>query len=136
MGYAFLADVIVAIHVSYVAFVVIGQLAILVGLVRRWAWVRNCWFRLAHLIAIVIVGLEAAWGVTCPLTNWENRARSLAGQSIEQGSFVGRLLHNLLFFDCPQRYFDWAHIVFAVIVVATFALAPPRWRSVGERSLQ
>ena len=54
---AYLADGLVALHVAYVAFIVLGQLLILAGLVFRWQWVRNFWFRLAHLVAIAIVGL-------------------------------------------------------------------------------
>jgi hypothetical protein len=126
--YAILADLVVAFHVVYVAFVVLGQVGILIGLALRWRGVRNPWFRILHLIAIVIVGLEAVLGVTCPLTSWENNLRQWAGQSVEQGSFMGRLFHNLLFYDCDQRYFDTGHICFAVLVVATFLLAPPEWR--------
>jgi hypothetical protein len=134
MGYAFLADLIVALHVAYVGFVVVGQLAIVLGLALGWRWVRNPWFRVLHLVAIVIVGVEAAWGITCPLTRWENELRHLAGQPVAQGSFIGRLLHNLLFYNCDQWYFDVAHIGFALLVVATFILAPPRWRKRGDFS--
>src|SRR5229473_777350 len=125
MWYSLLADAIVAIHVAYVSFVVLGQLAILIGLALKWQWIRNPWFRVIHLVAIVIVGLEAAGGVTCPLTEWENQARVLAGQTVEQGSFIGRMLHKLLFYDCDQWYFDLGHIAFALLVLGTFVLAPP-----------
>src|SRR6516164_9564440 len=36
MGYRLLADLIVAVHSAYVAFVVIGQALILIGLIRGW----------------------------------------------------------------------------------------------------
>jgi hypothetical protein len=127
-----LADAIVAIHVAYVSFVVLGQLAILIGLALKWQWIRNPWFRVIHLVAIVIVGLEAAGGVTCPLTEWEDQARLLAGQPVEQGSFIGRMMHNVLFYHCPQWYFDVGHIAFALLVLGTFVLAPPRWRKQTE----
>src|SRR5260370_18835684 len=113
MGYAFLADAIVGFHAAYVGFVVLGQLAILIGLALKWSWVRNPWFRVIHLIAIVVVGLEAAGGITCPLTDWEDQARLAAGQTVEQGTFIGRIAHNLLFYDCDQWYFDMGHIAFA-----------------------
>ena len=47
-----LADVIVVLHAAYVSFVVFGLAAILLGIVFRWSWVRNVWFRAIHLIAI------------------------------------------------------------------------------------
>jgi hypothetical protein len=128
MVYSFLADVIVALHVAYVGFVVLGQLLILAGLGLRWEWVRNPWFRVAHLLAIAIVGFEAICGIDCPLTIWEDQLRLLAGQTITEGSFVGRLLHSVIFYDAQPWILDLSHIAFALLVVITFLAAPPRWR--------
>jgi hypothetical protein len=64
MGHGFWADVIVAFHTAYVAFIVVGLVAICVGALLRWGWVRNPWFRYTHLIAIVIVAGEAVLGLS------------------------------------------------------------------------
>jgi hypothetical protein len=128
MGYRLLADLIVTVHSAYVAFVVVGQALILAGLWRGWGWVRNWWFRVAHLVAIAIVALEAVFNVACPLTVWEQRLRELAGQEASRGTFVGDLLHNLIFVDAPPWAFTAAYVAFAVLVAATFVLAPPRRR--------
>src|SRR5262249_2616892 len=95
MSEAFLADVLVAIHVAYVSFVVLGMAAILLGTLLKWKWVRNPWFRVSHFVAIVIVALEAIFGIACPLTVWEDQLRRSAGQTVAGGTFVGRLLHRL-----------------------------------------
>ncbi len=128
MWYGLLADVVVAIHVGYVSYVVIGQLAIFAGVVLRWQWIRNVWFRLTHLVAISIVAFEAIMNITCPLTNWENQLRAAAGQPVSGETFVGRLLHNLLFYSWPPWVFTSLYITFALLVLATFVFAPPRWR--------
>jgi hypothetical protein len=129
--YNFLADLLVALHLGYVAFVVVGQLLIVVGLICRWQWVRNPWFRALHLLAITIVAAETIIGLNCPLTDWEDQLRQLANRPIEQGTFIGRLMHNLFRFD-NLPYDHWAfrasYIGFAVLVLATFFLAPPRLR--------
>lgn len=127
MPYSFLADLLVTIHVGYVAFVVVGQLAILVGLIWHWAWVRNFWFRLTHMLAIGIVAAEALCQIRCPITVWEDQLRLLAGQACGEGSFMGRLMHQLLYYNLPDWYFDVLHVAFGVLVLATFVLAPPRW---------
>ncbi len=129
MGYGFLADAIVAVHVAYVSYVVIGQLLIWLGLVLRWCWVRNPWFRWTHLVMIVLVGVEAVLDIECPLTSWEGHFRKLAGQAVSGESFVGRLLHNLIFVDWPPWIINSLHVTFAMVVLATFALAPPRRRT-------
>ena len=128
MWYGILADGVVAIHVAYVSFVLFGLPVIWIGLWRKWGWVRNRWFRLAHLLAIAIVAMEALLQIECPLTVWERDLRTLAGQTVDEATFVGRLLHDLLFYDAPPAVFTVCYVVFAVVVLGTLVLAPPRWR--------
>jgi hypothetical protein len=71
----FWANVLVAVHLAYVGYVLIGLLAIFIGLLLRWQWVRNPWFRWTHLVMIVIVAGEAIVDFECPLTTWERRLR-------------------------------------------------------------
>ena len=75
MAYRIMADTILVIHASFVAFVILGFIFIILGALRPWAWVRNMWFRLIHLLSIGVVVLEAWVGGICPLTEWENRLR-------------------------------------------------------------
>jgi hypothetical protein len=131
MGYRLLADLIAVVHLAYVGFVVVGEALILLGLVRKWHWVRNVWFRTAHLAAISLVALEAAMGMRCPLTDWERNLRAAAGETVSEASFLARLANELLFFAAPEWAFRTAHLVFALLVIATFVLAPPRIRDAG-----
>lgn len=128
MGYGLLADIVVAIHVAYVSYVVFGQLAIFAGILFRWQWIRNIWFRVTHLVMMSIVAVEALLNIQCPLTVWEDKLRVLAGQSVTGETFMGRLLHNLLFYSWPPWVFTLLYIGFALLVLATFILAPPRRR--------
>ena len=72
----------VAIHVGYVGYVVLGQLLIWVGWALGWKWVRNFWFRATHLLAIAVVAYEELMDIRCPLTVWEEHFRELAGQPV------------------------------------------------------
>jgi hypothetical protein len=128
MSYAHLADLIVAVHAAFVAFVVLGELAILLGLAFRWSWVRNRWFRGMHLAAILIVATEAIFGIACPLTVWEDGLRRTAGQDVAAGTFIGRWLDYVLFWPLPEWAFTTIYIAFALLVLATLPLVPPRWR--------
>jgi Protein of Unknown function (DUF2784) len=131
MNPAFWADVIVAVHLGYVSFVVIGQLLILAGLIFRWQWVRNPWFRSIHLIAIAIVATEAFFDVKCPLTTWERNLREKAGQEVSEASFVGRMANDILFYRLDvnqEEMFRYGHMAFGGLVILTFVLAPPRFR--------
>ncbi len=87
MLYSLLADAIVAIHLAFVGFVVLGGLAV-------WRWPR---LALLHLPAVVWgVGIELS-GAICPLTPWENWLRHQAGDVGYQGDFVERYLLPLLY---------------------------------------
>jgi hypothetical protein len=122
-----LADLIVVLHATYFSFVVFGLLLILLGVVFRWGWVRNFWFRTLHLTAIGIVVLEALIGMNCPLTDWEDRLREMAGEAGYAGDFIGYWAHRLIFYEAKPWVFRVLHICFGLAVLAAFVLAPPRW---------
>ena len=125
--YRVAADAIVTVHFAFVMFVVLGELAILFGILRRWQWIRNFAFRALHLGAIGFVVAETLWGVTCPLTVWERQLRTSGGGESYSGDFIPTLLHNWLFFDAEPWVFTVVYVVFGVVVLATFFIAPPRW---------
>lgn len=125
--YGFLADLIVGIHVAYVAFVVLGQVWIWLGWAMGWRAVRNVWFRVLHLAAIAFVAYEAIVDMSCPLTVWEGRFRELAGQPPNGETFVGRLMNALIFIHFEEKWpYTVIHLGFAVLVLGTFVLCPPR----------
>lgn len=104
MFYGFLADVVVAVHVGYVSYVVLGQLVIFAGVLLGWRAVRNPWFRWSHLLMICIVAVESIGNVACPLTTWEYQLRRAAGQRIDTVTppevVAASMLGNLACLEC------------------------------------
>ena len=119
------ADGLLIIHALFVAFVVFGLIFIITGLVRRWRWTRNPWFRFIHLGAIGTVVIQSWLNVICPLTIWENTLREKAGQATYAGSFIRHWLHKLIFYQAEAWVFTLAYSVFAALVVLAWYLAPP-----------
>ncbi|OGA24337.1 MAG: hypothetical protein A3I02_04065 [Betaproteobacteria bacterium RIFCSPLOWO2_02_FULL_67_26] len=106
-------------------FVVGGLALIWIGAAAGWRWVRNLWFRVAHLAAIVFVAAEALLGIWCPLTLWEAQLR---GGDAEK-SFVAQWVHRLLYYDLPEWVFAVAYVLFALAVAATWwRIRPSRMR--------
>jgi hypothetical protein len=62
------------------------------------------------------------------MTTWEYDLRVLAQQEAVEGSFIGRFLGNILFYDAPAEHpaFLFSYVAFALLVVATFVFLPPR----------
>lgn len=166
----FFANLIVAVHLAYVSYVVFGLLVILVGMALKWQWIRNPWFRITHVTMILIVAFEAVVEFECPLTTWERNLRKapwrpvleyvdkakalavldspmvpgpyLAAANLLARSsfnlkdpvpenpqtFVGQLLAWVMFPDLPAEVLTAMYYLFALVVVLTFVLAPPRLR--------
>jgi hypothetical protein len=123
MWYSLLADVIVAFHLAYVSYVIVGQVLILLGWALGWGWVRNLWFRVTHLAAILVVAIEAIFDITCPLTEWEAQLTHGVGER----SFIGRWLGDILFINLPDNHpvFLWSYVGVAALILATFVFVPP-----------
>lgn len=115
------------VHFAFVAFVVLGLIVILLGGIRRWRFVRNFYFRAAHLVAIGCVVMESVAGVTCPLTTWENDLRLMAGGDQYAGSFVQHWIHRVMFFQASEATFTIIYIAFFLVVVLSFFLVRPAW---------
>ncbi len=134
--YGYLADGVVLLHVLYVGYVLVGQLAIIAAAPFQRLWARNPWFRFTHLTAIGGVALEAVVGWRCPLTTWEGQLRAMGGQDFDSAqTFMGRLLHNLLFIDGqPESFFTVLYIAMMILVVQGLVMYPPRWFRIGDRA--
>ena len=124
--YLLAADAILVTHALFVAFVVFGLVLIIAGKLLAWAWVRNPWFRVAHLIAIVVVVSQAWLGVLCPLTKWEMAFRAKAGDAVYAGSFVSHWIETILYYRAPAWVFTVCYTLFAALVVASWFWVRPR----------
>lgn len=134
VAYSYLADLVLATHVAFVAFVVIGLVLIWIGYFARWQWVRNLGFRIAHLFAILIVVVQAWVGVICPLTTFEQFLRSKAGVATYSSSFISYWLQRLIFFEADPIVFTVGYTLFAVLVAGSWWICRPGRVVAGHES--
>lgn len=120
------ADALLVLHTLFVVFVVGGLLLVVAGGLNHWSWVRNPWFRLAHLAAIVVVVLQAWLGRACPLTVWEMTLRIRGGQAAYESTFISHWLGRLLYYQAPDWVFALVYTVFGVMVLACWWFIRPR----------
>ena len=122
--HSLLADFILILHFAFVSFIVGGLALIWTGACLGWRWVRNFWFRIAHLAGILFVAGEALASVWCPLTVWEDALRGTRPET----SFIARWVHRILFYSFQESVFTVAYVLFALAVLATFRFVPPHAR--------
>jgi Protein of Unknown function (DUF2784) len=107
-----LADAVVLLHLTYIAYVVGGALLVL----RRpgTVWV--------HLVAVAWAVWIAASGGICPLTPLEVRLRVLAGEAGYSGGFVTHYILPVLYPAGLTRGVQAAEAAFVIAVnVALYA---------------
>lgn len=126
--YQLLADVVLTLHFTIVAFVVGGLVVIVVGNLIGWRWVNALWFRLAHLAAIAVVAAEAWLGFTCPLTSLEMWLRGQARATTYSGSFIEHWLQRVLYYEAPSWVFTVGYSLFCLLVAAAWWYFPPRFK--------
>ncbi|WP_108124785.1 DUF2784 domain-containing protein [Saccharospirillum mangrovi] len=121
-----LANVVLLLHVSFVAFVVVGLALVYVGYFFDWHWVRSRVFRLVHLAAIGYVVVQSWLGVICPLTVLEMKLRASAGLDTYNGSFIQHWLQSLLYYSAPDWVFILVYSLFGALVAFSWWLVRPR----------
>ena len=125
-SYRFAADLVLMLHAAIVAFIVLGLALILLGAWRGWSWVRNPWFRAAHLAAMVVVALQAWFGQLCPLTTLEMWLRERGGDTVYANSFIAHWLGSLLYVDAPLWVFTWIYSGFVALIALAWWWVRPR----------
>ena len=120
------ADLLLFVHLIFVAFVTLGLVLVILGKQLRWSWVRNPWFRVVHLSAIGIVVVQSWLGGLCPLTTWEMALRERAGDAVYYGSFIAHWLEAILYYQASPWVFSVSYTVFGAIVIAAWFWVRPR----------
>ncbi|MFC4528444.1 DUF2784 domain-containing protein [Dyella halodurans] len=120
-----LADTVLVVHALLVLFIVGGFVAIWVGAGVGWPWIRERTFRVVHLCAIGVVAALPLLGIACPLTELESWLRT--GSTGTEG-FLQHWVSRLLYYDLPAWVFTLGYALFALLVLLTWFLVPPRRR--------
>jgi hypothetical protein len=116
-----LADIVAAVHLLIVLFILLGVPLVYLGAALHWAWVRSWRWRVLHVGAILFVAAESLLEITCPLTAWED---TLRGQRTA-GGFIERWIDRIIFYDAPTWVFTMAYMAFAALVLLTWFVVPP-----------
>jgi hypothetical protein len=104
MAYRVLADLVVVLHLAFVAFVVLGGLLVL-------RWPRLAW---VHVPAALWGAMISFGGWVCPLTPLENLLRRLGGEAGYAGGFVERYLLGVLY---PEGLTPGVQVALGVLVL-------------------
>jgi hypothetical protein len=124
MAYRLLTDLTIAVHFSFLLFVVFGSLA-----ARR-----RRWLLFPHLMAVAWgVYVEVTPGLVCPLTPLENAFAMRAGGAGYEGSFIEHYLVPIIYPEGLTRLAQWV-LASALVVINACVYMWPRTREAGDPS--
>lgn len=124
-AYQLLADATLLLHFAVVVFVVGGLILVLAGNMLRWLWVNALLFRVAHLVAVGVIVVQAWLGELCPLTVLESWLREQAGEASYTASFIEHWVQSLLYYEAPRWVFTLVYSVFGLLVAVAWWYFPP-----------
>jgi len=108
MLYGQLADLVVVVHLGFIAFVAVGGFL-------AWRWPRLLWL---HVPAVTYALVIVTVGFDCPLTPLEKHLRHAAGQAGYAKGFVDHYLTGVLY---PDRLLVLAQALVAAAVITSYA---------------
>lgn len=110
------ADLVLLLHLAIVLFNTLGLVLVWLGAALDWRWVRIFAFRIAQLVLMGYIALQAAIGQICPLTLLED---ALRGAADERG-FIARWAAALLYWNAPPWVFAVGYVAWFVLMLATW----------------
>jgi hypothetical protein len=118
------ATSIFALHLVIIAFNVAGCILVPLGALLGWRWVREFWWRAAHLASLAIVALQALFGRPCFLTIWQ---AELANTGRAQ-PLIAAWIDRLIYLPLPLWVFAAAYLAVFAYVVALWVWVRPHRR--------
>ena len=126
---AALALVVLAVHVAVIAFNVLGLIAIPLGGLPDWRFVRVFWWRALHLALLAVPALQALFGCTCFLTLWQAMLEQEVGARASQEPLIARLVESVIFWPLPIWFFAALYVAIWIYALALWWRVPPGRRS-------
>ena len=124
-----LADAVLAVHVGVILFNVFGLIAIPLGGLFGWRWVRVLWWRALHVAVLALVAVQALIGRACLLTLWQSE---LAGAGASRAPLIMRWVDRIVFWPLPMWVFAVLYVAVFLAVIALWRLVPPIWPGRGS----
>ena len=119
------ATLILLVHLAIVAFNVFGLVAIPLGKWLRWNFVRDFWWRFAHVLTLAVVALQAVLGRACFLSIWENALRANA-DAAAPAPMIATWINGVLYWPLPLWVFAAGYVGVLLYALMLWRWVPPR----------
>jgi hypothetical protein len=116
-----LGQMVLALHLAVIGFNLFGLIAIPLGAVLGWRWVRVLWWRALHLLSLAAVALQAVLGRACFLTDWQD---ALTGGGAHD-PLIMRWVNSVVFWPLPMWVFTAAYVMILAYAAGLWIFVRP-----------
>jgi hypothetical protein len=124
-----LAEAVLAVHLAIILFNLFGLVAVPLGALYDWPFVRILWWRVLHLLLLAVVAGQAVLGRACILTLWQYELTDAAARPTP---LIAGWVDQLLYWPLPIWVFAVLYVLVFGYALALFWLVPPRHGAVWE----
>jgi hypothetical protein len=117
------AEAILASHVAIILFNLFGLIAVPIGALRGWRFVRIAWWRVLHIAALAAVAVQAVAGRACILTVWQ---AEMSGAATEPKPLIMGWVDRLIYWHLPMWVFAALYLAVFGYALALLWFVPPR----------
>jgi len=117
-----LAEAVLAAHLAVILFNVFGLIAVPLGAVCGWRFVRVRWWRLLHLVSLAAVAAQAVFGRACILTIWQ---AALTGEPGRPTPLIMGWVNRVIYWPLPLWVFAAFYLLVFGYALALLWLVPP-----------
>lgn len=122
------ADAVLAAHVAIILFNLFGLVAVPIGGLCGWDFVRIRWWRVLHIVLLAAVALQALFGRACILTLWQ---AALSGGGADRAPLIARWVAKAIYWRLPIWVFAALYVVVFGYALALFWVVPPRRKRIS-----
>ena len=112
-------------HFAVVVFNVFWLAAVPLGAWLGWPFVRNYWWRAAHIAALILVAAQAVAGRLCFLTILQDYLQGRAGD-VSPPSLITRIVMRAIYWPLPDWVFAPLYVLALVLAALLWICVPPR----------
>jgi hypothetical protein len=117
-----LAESILAVHTVIILFNVFGLIAVPLGAVCGWRFVRVGWWRVLHVALLAAVAVQAVAGRACVLTLWQ---AAIAGSAASPTPLIMGWVNRVIYWPLPIWVFAALYLLVFGYALALLWLVPP-----------
>ncbi|MHB1645686.1 MAG: DUF2784 domain-containing protein [bacterium] len=121
-----LSGFVLYFHLIVILFIIFGFIAVPIGAKFKWKFIYEFWWRLVHLVSMIIVSIQAVLGKACFLTYIQSDLLENAGKKGYTVPFIQTYIDRLIYYNFPIWAFSIVYVILFLYTLYLWYIFPPQ----------